>query len=132
MAIQEWTSSGVVGPIDVMGRSCAGIREGRASRCIGPGVSHGAKSQWRCVLGQWISWAEVAQNDSTTKAELWRSMRTAVLIDCVGVGFFKRGSVGVGHWLLARAHSSQNGNSMRMAVLIDCVGVGAGPAAGLA
>ena len=33
--------------------------EARARRCIGPGVSHGAKRQWRCVLGQWMSWAEV-------------------------------------------------------------------------
>ena len=30
VAIQEWTGSGVVGPIDVMGRSCAGIPEARA------------------------------------------------------------------------------------------------------
>ena len=45
MAIQEWTGSGVVGPIDVMGRSCAGTPEARARRCIGPGVSHGARSQ---------------------------------------------------------------------------------------
>ena len=51
-------------------------------------------------------------------------MRMAVLIDCVGVGLFKRGSVGVGHRLLARAHSSWNWNPMRAAVLIDCVGVG--------
>ena len=37
MAIQEWTGSVVVGPIDVMGRSCAGIpksRQGDASRAV--------------------------------------------------------------------------------------------------
>ena len=70
MAIQEWTGSGGVGPIDVMGRSCAGISEARGRRCIG-GVSHGAKSQWRCVLGEWTSRAEVALKVSTTNAELW-------------------------------------------------------------
>ena len=66
-AIQEWTGSGVVGPIDVMGRSCAGIPGARARRCTG------AKSQWRCVLGllgQWMSWAEVAQKVSTAKQRL--------------------------------------------------------------
>ena len=53
---------------------------------------HGAKSErrWRCVRGQWMSWAEIAQKVLTTKAELWCSMRMAVLIDCVGVGFFNR------------------------------------------
>ena len=48
------------------------------------------------------------------------------MIDCVGVGFFKRGSVGVGQQLLARAHSGQNGNPMRTAVVVDYVGVGGG------
>ena len=47
--------------------------------------------------------------------------------------FFNRGSVGVEHRLLARAHSGQNGNPMRTAVLIDCVGgVGLGLLLGLA
>ena len=39
VAIQEWTGSGVVGPIDVVGRSCARSREARA---------------WRCVLRQYV------------------------------------------------------------------------------
>ena len=59
---QSWSSGdlgmdSVVGLIDVMGRSCVGIPEARARRCIGLALSHGAKSQWRCLLGQWMSWA---------------------------------------------------------------------------
>ena len=48
------------------------------------------------LLGQWMSWADVAQKVSTTKAELWHGSFDRL---CRHGVFFKRGSVGLGMWL---------------------------------
>ena len=47
VAIQQWTGSGVVGPIDVMGRSCAGI----------PGSCAESLDNQRKWLGWVVGWA---------------------------------------------------------------------------
>ena len=107
MALQEWTGSGVVGPINVMARNFR-----RPRRCVGPGVSHGAKS---C--------AQSPDNQSRAAGECaWQSRSTVLAHGSLDRLCWPGPAAGLGGLLAgprqaSRSHGRRLLNSLRCATL---------------